>query len=200
MSNIIKNDLKKTKKSRRKITKKQKIIMLVIGVVLLVAGGVVLYLTLGRSIEPKNTDYIREEGAQMTNKTKQGVDDLNKLRLSARNDLSSKHDEIMRGYDNLFDSAPDDQDRQAILLRKAAYLANIKKYEEALIVAQKAETIISDFASDLLIARIAEDKGDNKMAIKYYKKIIDQYDKDSPRYQASYDQTQLKINELESKL
>ena len=119
MSNIIKNDLKKTKKNRRKVSKKQKIIMLVIGVALL-AGGVVLYLTLGGSIEPKNTDYIREEGAQMTNKTKQGVDDLNQLRLSARDDPSSKHDEIMEGYDELLNSAPDDQDRQVILLRQAS--------------------------------------------------------------------------------
>ncbi|NCU29567.1 hypothetical protein EOM60_03060 [Candidatus Saccharibacteria bacterium] len=199
MSNIIKNDLKKTKKNRRKVSKKQKIIMLVIGVALL-AGGVALYLTLGGSIEPKNTDYIREEGAQMTNKTKQGVDDLNQLRLSARDDPSSKHDEIMEGYDELLNSAPDDQDRQVILLRQASYLTNLEKYEEALIVAQKAETIISDFASDSLIARIAEDKGDNQMAIKYYKKILNQFDKDSPRYQISYNQTQSKIDELESKL
>jgi tetratricopeptide (TPR) repeat protein len=193
-----KSIIENTQKQKKKMSKKQIVIIVAIGLFLVVGGVGIWYLLNNGSNNPANDDDERQEGALMTNKTARKVDELEQLRLAARDDPDSKYDEIMSGYSNLFDSAVDDQDRQIILLNQAAYLNNIGRYDEALALAKRAEGIIDNLASSNLIAITAELKGDKQMAIEYNNKVLEQYDKSSPMYQSNYDRTKAKISKLES--
>ena len=106
----------------------------------------------------------------------------------------------MKKYDNLVNSAPDDMDRQMILLHQASYLMAIREYDEALVVATRAESVLEDSSSASLVALIAETKGDRPLAIEYYRKLLVYYEDDNSELlrQSDRDSVEEKIKRLES--
>ena len=192
--NIIKNIPKK------KVNKKKIIIVVAIGVLLVAGGAGALLLLGGEDAKVENTDSVREEGSKMTNGTKRVVGELRQLQAEVRNDPDKGRDEIMIRYDDLVNSAPDDMDKQMILLNQASYLMAIKEYDEALVVATRAESVLEDSSSASLVALIAETKGDRSLAIEYYGKLLAYYEDDnSESSRQSYrDSVEEKIKRLES--
>jgi len=191
-------------KNIRKL-KGKKVILISLLVVLVVAGGVAALLLLhGRTTDDAETiandDGVRGENTIATNGTTRTLNELAALERASMDNPDSEYDQIMKGYNDLFSAAPDDQDRRFILIRQASYLSNIGRYDEALAVAKKAEAMVDDASSSSLIIIIAESKGDKQLALEYNKKILDQYDKNSPMYYSNSERTKAKIEQLEAEL
>ena len=84
-------------------------------------------------------------------------------------------------------------------VNKASLAVNYKKYDEALVFAQKAEDMDKSRLTSRLIAQIATVAGDKDKAKEYYQLTIDRYsesDRTSDEQASSYYEDNLKLQDL----
>lgn len=86
----------------------------------------------------------------------------------------------VEALDGQIESAKSDQDKYIFYSRKATLLFNNEKYDEALTAALEAYKLKQSSDSAAFVGQVAMEKGDNALALEYYKKALPLIDKNDP--------------------
>ena len=110
---------------------------------------------------------------------------------------SGQINDALSEYDKAIASAKDNYSKAYLLQSKATVYFNNRDYDNALETAKKADELSNSSASNYLIARVYEEKGDKDSAVLFYKKAIELVDEEDPVAGDDIQYYQDKIRRLE---
>lgn len=161
------NQQQKTSSSRKRFYRKKWFIVL--ATIIIFAGGIF-----------GGWFYISNQKPSSSQATKLD-EEINKTLYNTQTLINNgKIADAKSAYDDAISKAETPEQKSMILLSESTMYFNDGKYDEALALAEEAESIIENYSATDAIARIYEIKGDKQNAIKYYQKTINLVDKSQP--------------------
>ncbi len=187
MAKIIKTKQKRSKKYRRQ----RFFAILAILLALIATGGAVVA---GRFVAQNQGPKIDDGEVDMTwDKDRQDRYDI----ISRRSVMESySYEQTSEAYRKLADEAKSEEDKQSALLRQASYAINNERYDEAWEIALSADEMGSGVPTQSMLALIAEGRGDNSAALKYYSMVLEAYEKSPPANVNDIDRLKSKVEDL----
>lgn len=157
-----------TKKHKKKLSKKQKVIYVLIAAVIAVIVSIGSYFMLRPDVDSLNS--------KDTEKTINAVKNINILYSNG------KIEEAAAGYDKMISEEEDVFLKSIYTTDKAMLYFNYNDFDKALEIALESEKLNKNELNASLVAEIYEKKGEFEKSAEYYKKARDLLDKDDPIY------------------
>lgn len=179
------------KKLRNSHSIKKVVIIFVIVIILFVGGfvGGSLYLSLNKTSEQAQ-ETVAEKSFRVSKEISQANSDAEALRWSG------KVDEAAIIYDNEVKNTDDAYKKSILAAHKSLLYFNDKQYDEALTIAQEAESMDQNITTVSVLGNIYEAKSDKQNAIKYFEKTITFIDKTQGSSEEEIEAYQTRITAL----
>lgn len=174
-------DQKVVVKPKKKWLSRKKLIIIVAIAIIIIGGAVSAWFFISGG--EKSSSTINNEISQTTT-------NANKLAYDG------KVSDAEATYDNAIKKTDDPYQKSILLVSKATLSFNIGKYDEALVIAKKAEAIDQNDTVLSFIAQIYEKKSDSKNAIKYYQKAIASVSNSDPTSSSTIEYYKYKVKSL----
>lgn len=180
-------------KSKRsiKLTKKSGLIVIIL-LTILIGSGVFAYTK-------TMTDKSYKAGPAGSNATESDAQEIRPNGpieaaevLAVNGDYAGAQQALQTELDN----STDNSYKASVLVSMSNLAYNAEKYKDALDFAQKSEGFSPTKSSATLIAMSAEKLNNKKLAIEYYKKVIERINPESPLKEAETQEFQGYINAL----